>query len=135
MSFYFVLMPGDYLCGLAKIRKFGQQLRGNFVQVLVGREVLELGVVPIGHDPNVWKALREEISKPHDLGLLVSPCVKGMAVKTMNRDETVLNVRTNLDVTSQDHLLENSVLSRCSIMANTRWMQDGDSKRSVFTHC
>jgi hypothetical protein len=96
MSFYFVLMPGDYLCGLAKIRKFGQQLRGDFVQVLVGREVLELGVVSIGHDPNVWKTLREEVSKPHNLGLLVSPCVKGMTIKAMNRDETGFNVRKKL---------------------------------------
>jgi hypothetical protein len=60
----------------------------------VGREVLELGVVSVGHDPNVWKALGNEVSKPHDLGLLVSPCVKGMAVKAMNRDETGFNVRT-----------------------------------------
>lgn len=135
MSFYFVLMPRDYLCGLAKIRKFGQQLRGDFVQVLVGREVLELGVVSIGHDPNVWKTLREEVSKPHNLGLLVSPCVKGMAVKAMNRDETGFNVRKNSDMASQDHLLENSVLSRCPITANIWWMQDGNSKRSVFTHC
>ena len=60
----------------------------------MGREVLELGVVPVGHDPNVWKALREEVSKPHDLGLLVSPCVKGMAIKAMNRDKTGFNVRT-----------------------------------------
>ena len=94
MSFYFGLMPGDYLCGLAKIRQLGQQLCRDFAQILVGREVLELGVVPVGHNPNVWKALREEVSKPHDLGLLVSPCVKGMAVKAMNRDKTGLNVRT-----------------------------------------
>ena len=94
MSFYFVLVPGDYLCGPAKIRQLGQQLCRNFGQVLVGREVLELGVVPVGHDPNVWKALREEVSKPHNLGLLVGPCVKGMAVKAMSRDETGFNVRT-----------------------------------------
>jgi hypothetical protein len=94
MLFYFVLMPGDYLCGLAKIRQLGQQLCRYFGQVLMGREVLELGVVPVGHDPNVWKALGEEVSKPHDLGLLVSPCVKGMAVKAMNGDKTGFNVRT-----------------------------------------
>jgi hypothetical protein len=94
MSFYCELTPGDYLCGLAKIRQLGQQLCRDFAQVLVGREVLELGVVPVGHDPNVWKALREEVTKPHDLRLLVSPRVKGMAVKPMNRDETRFSVRT-----------------------------------------
>ena len=54
----------------------------------MGCEVLELGVVPVGHNPNVWKALRKEVSKPHDLGLLVGPCVKGMAIKAMNCDKT-----------------------------------------------
>ena len=57
----------------------------------MGCEVLELGVVPVGHNSNVWKALREEVSKPHDLGLLVSPCVKGMAIEAMNCDKTGFN--------------------------------------------
>lgn len=46
--------------------------------------VLKLGIVSVGHDSNVWEALRKEVPEPHDLGLLVRPCVKGMAVKAMD---------------------------------------------------
>ena len=59
----------------------------------MGCKVLELGIVSVCHNSNVWKALREEVSEPHDLGLLVRPCVDGMAVKAMDGNETRFNVR------------------------------------------
>lgn len=56
-------------------------------------KVLELGIVSVGHDSNVRKAFREEVSEPHDLGLLVRPCVEGMAIKAMDGNETRFSVR------------------------------------------
>jgi hypothetical protein len=72
--FMHLMMVMKYLFCPPKIYKLGEQLRRDDPQALITCKVSKVGVVAIGHSPDVWNGFWEQIPHPHHPASLVRPC-------------------------------------------------------------